>query len=229
MWTAPPRSLDWNELATDPGWCKLDWVVADPDQKRLTNASNVIDVTWESPTATSCPSTATWTPTSRRSTSTPGSCRRSPRWSSTSPGNALDDYIDQLEGRGAQVPRRRARQLRQGREADVQRLPAHRAAPRCGLPARAVRRAHHDALPGLVADQDARERVPARLDDPDGDGAGADRRARAHRRDRRWTASRRRSSSAPCSSCASPWTIRTTVGRTPRRARSTSSPPRSRS
>jgi hypothetical protein len=44
-----PTTLDWNELATDPGWCKLDWVVADPDQKRLTNASNVIDVTWESP------------------------------------------------------------------------------------------------------------------------------------------------------------------------------------
>ncbi len=44
-----PTTLAWDELAADPGWCKLDWVVADPDQKRLTNASNVVDVTWESP------------------------------------------------------------------------------------------------------------------------------------------------------------------------------------
>lgn len=42
-------TLDWNEVALDPGWCKLDWVVADPDRRRLSNASNVIDVTWESP------------------------------------------------------------------------------------------------------------------------------------------------------------------------------------
>ncbi len=41
--------LSWNEVALDPGWCKLDWVVADPDRSKLSNASNVIDVTWEGP------------------------------------------------------------------------------------------------------------------------------------------------------------------------------------
>lgn len=41
--------LDWFELADNPGWCKLDWVVVDPASQRLTNASNVIDVTWEGP------------------------------------------------------------------------------------------------------------------------------------------------------------------------------------
>ena len=25
-----PRTLYWDEVATEPGWCKLDWVVADP-------------------------------------------------------------------------------------------------------------------------------------------------------------------------------------------------------
>ncbi len=39
----------WNEVALDPGWCKLDWVVTDPGRRQLSNASNVIDVTWESP------------------------------------------------------------------------------------------------------------------------------------------------------------------------------------
>ena len=43
------RTLAWHEAALDPGWCKLDWVVADPERKALSNASNVIDVTWEAP------------------------------------------------------------------------------------------------------------------------------------------------------------------------------------
>lgn len=44
-----PRRLLWDDLAIEPGWCKLDWVVIDPQRQRLTNASNVIDVTWEAP------------------------------------------------------------------------------------------------------------------------------------------------------------------------------------
>lgn len=41
--------LGWGEVALDPGWCKLDWVVSDPERKQLSNASNVMDVTWEAP------------------------------------------------------------------------------------------------------------------------------------------------------------------------------------
>jgi len=44
-----PRDFAWQEAALDPGWCKLDWVVCDPERKALSNASNVIDVTWEAP------------------------------------------------------------------------------------------------------------------------------------------------------------------------------------
>lgn len=36
----------WEEAANDPGWCKLDWVVADAG-RGLANASNVLDPTWE--------------------------------------------------------------------------------------------------------------------------------------------------------------------------------------
>ncbi len=43
------QTVTWYEAALDPGWCKLDWVVTDPSRKSLSNASNVIDVTWESP------------------------------------------------------------------------------------------------------------------------------------------------------------------------------------
>ena len=41
--------LTWEQAALDPGWVKLDWVVTDPDRGQLSNASNVVDVTWESP------------------------------------------------------------------------------------------------------------------------------------------------------------------------------------
>ena len=39
----------WEDTAQDPGWCKFDWVVADPVRKQLVNASNMLDVTWEAP------------------------------------------------------------------------------------------------------------------------------------------------------------------------------------
>jgi hypothetical protein len=41
--------IRWEEAALDPGWCKLDWVVADPVRSQLVNASNMLDVTWEAP------------------------------------------------------------------------------------------------------------------------------------------------------------------------------------
>ncbi len=48
-------SLGWDDAARDPGWCKLDWVIADPDGRGLANASNVLDVTWEAPDGTIIP------------------------------------------------------------------------------------------------------------------------------------------------------------------------------
>ncbi len=42
-------TVTWEEASKNPGWCKLDWVVADPVRKQLVNASNMLDVTWEAP------------------------------------------------------------------------------------------------------------------------------------------------------------------------------------
>jgi hypothetical protein len=44
-----PVTVTWEQVMDNPGWCKLDWVVADAAHKQLTNASNMLDVTWESP------------------------------------------------------------------------------------------------------------------------------------------------------------------------------------
>jgi len=47
--------IRWEEAAADPGWCKLDWIVADPAHGTLANASNMLDVTWEQPDGTITP------------------------------------------------------------------------------------------------------------------------------------------------------------------------------
>ncbi len=44
-----PAVLTWDQAAEEPGWCKLDWVVADPEHGGVSNASNVLDATWEAP------------------------------------------------------------------------------------------------------------------------------------------------------------------------------------
>jgi hypothetical protein len=44
-----PASIEWSEVALEPGWCKLDWIVADAARGLLANASNMLDVTWEAP------------------------------------------------------------------------------------------------------------------------------------------------------------------------------------
>jgi hypothetical protein len=44
-----PVTLTWDQVAVEPGWCKLDWIVADPKRSALANASNMLDVTWEAP------------------------------------------------------------------------------------------------------------------------------------------------------------------------------------
>ena len=50
-----PAVIRWEEVGREPGWCKLDWVIADPVRGQLANASNMLDVTWEAPDGTITP------------------------------------------------------------------------------------------------------------------------------------------------------------------------------
>lgn len=50
-----PWELSWDQAAAEPGWCKLDSVVADPNRGTLANASNMLDATWEAPDGTITP------------------------------------------------------------------------------------------------------------------------------------------------------------------------------
>jgi hypothetical protein len=49
------RVHTWEEASHEPGWCKLDWVIADSTRGQLANASNVLDPTWEAPDGTIVP------------------------------------------------------------------------------------------------------------------------------------------------------------------------------
>jgi len=44
-----PWEVMWEYGCLDPGWCKMDWVIAEPERGRVVNASNMLDVTWEAP------------------------------------------------------------------------------------------------------------------------------------------------------------------------------------
>lgn len=44
-----PWEVHWSYGCLDPGWCKMDWVIAEPERGRVVNASNMLDVTWETP------------------------------------------------------------------------------------------------------------------------------------------------------------------------------------
>jgi len=41
--------IPWEYGCQEPGWCKLDWMIAFPEEGHVANASNMLDVTWQSP------------------------------------------------------------------------------------------------------------------------------------------------------------------------------------
>jgi hypothetical protein len=49
------RVHTWEDASSQPGWCKLDWVIADKARGQLANASNMLDPTWEAPDGTIVP------------------------------------------------------------------------------------------------------------------------------------------------------------------------------
>jgi len=92
-----PVTITWDSMAADPGWCKLDWVVADPIRKTLANASNMLDVTWEAPDGTITPLDGYLDPYFQEvyldSQDVPIFSKLAKHVSA----DALDDYVEQLE------------------------------------------------------------------------------------------------------------------------------------
>lgn len=93
-----PIELLWEDMAQDPGWCKLDWVVADPIRGTLANASNMLDVTWEAPDGTITPLDGYLDPYFQEIYLQAESVPIFSKLSQHVSADALDEYVRALEG-----------------------------------------------------------------------------------------------------------------------------------
>ncbi|HEX7541328.1 MAG TPA: hypothetical protein VF352_04285 [Anaerolineales bacterium] len=89
--------IRWEDVAAEPGWCKLDWVIADPVRSRLANASNMLDVTWEAPDGAIIPLDGYLDPYFQEVYLDAESIPIFSKIAQHVSANALDDYVTQLE------------------------------------------------------------------------------------------------------------------------------------
>ncbi|UCH59835.1 MAG: hypothetical protein JSV61_16705 [Anaerolineales bacterium] len=92
-----PAVIRWEEAAADPGWCKLDWVIADPLRGQLANASNMLDVTWEAPDGSITPLDGFMDPYFQEVYLEAESIPIFSKLSKHVSADALESYISQLE------------------------------------------------------------------------------------------------------------------------------------
>jgi hypothetical protein len=92
-----PIEIAWEQAAQDPGWCKLDWVVVDPVRGQLANASNMLDVTWESPEGEIIPLDGYLDPYFQEVYLEAESVPLFSKLAKHVSADALDDYVQQLE------------------------------------------------------------------------------------------------------------------------------------
>ncbi len=92
-----PVEVSWEQAAQDPGWCKLDWVVADTAHRTLVNASNMLDVTWEAPDGTVTPLDGYLDPYFQEVYLEADSIPVFSKLSKNVASDALENYVAQLE------------------------------------------------------------------------------------------------------------------------------------
>lgn len=90
-------AITWEEAGKNPGWCKFDWVVADPIRKSLANASNMLDVTWEAPDGVIIPLDGYLDPYFQEVYLEADSVPIFSKLAQHVSANALDRYVEQLE------------------------------------------------------------------------------------------------------------------------------------
>jgi hypothetical protein len=93
-----PVQILWEGAAQNPGWCKLDWVVADPIRGTLANASNMLDVTWEGPDGSITPLDGYLDPYFQEVYLQAESVPIFSKLSQHVSANALEEYVSALEG-----------------------------------------------------------------------------------------------------------------------------------
>ncbi len=92
-----PAVVRWQDVEGDPGWCKLDWVIADPVRGDLSNASNMLDVTWEAPDGSITPLDGYLDPYFQEVYLQAESIPIFSKLAKHVSADALDNYVSQLE------------------------------------------------------------------------------------------------------------------------------------
>jgi hypothetical protein len=92
-----PVSIHWEDVSGEPGWCKLDWIIADPVRGSLANASNMLDVTWEAPDGSITPLDGYLDPYFQEVYLEAESVPIFSKLAQHVSANAIDDYVGQLE------------------------------------------------------------------------------------------------------------------------------------
>ena len=92
------RRITWADAPGRPGWAKLDWVIADSSRGILANASNVLDPTWEAPDGTIVPLDGFLEPYFQEVYLETDSIPLFSRLVKELGADAVDDYVDALEG-----------------------------------------------------------------------------------------------------------------------------------
>lgn len=92
-----PVKIRWDDVSPKPGWCKLDWVVADPVHNQLANASNMLDVTWEAPDGSIIPLDGYLDPYFQEIYLDAASIPIFSKLAQHVSPDALDNYVSQLE------------------------------------------------------------------------------------------------------------------------------------
>jgi len=90
-------AIRWEDVMSEPGWCKLDWVVSDEVRGQLVNASNMLDVTWEAPDGSITPLDGYLDPYFQEVYLEAESVPIFSKLAQHVSADALDEYVGQLE------------------------------------------------------------------------------------------------------------------------------------
>jgi hypothetical protein len=92
-----PAPVTWEGVSGNPGWCKFDWVVVDKVRGQLSNASNMLDVTWEAPDGEITPLDGFLDPYFQEVYLDVGSIPIFSKLAQHVSADAMDDYVSELE------------------------------------------------------------------------------------------------------------------------------------
>ncbi len=93
-----PWEVPWEYGCREPGWCKMDWIIAEPEKGRVVNASNMLDVTWEAPDGTITPLDGFLDPYFQEIYLEAGSVPLFTKLAQHVSPKALDEYVRQITG-----------------------------------------------------------------------------------------------------------------------------------